>query len=99
MTGTAGATQADDLTAAHFARRQLQLIATAAGVVVAALALVAATALARSYEVMVVGVTVALVAVGCLLVVCVGHALRVTGFAFRRQVSSTSGNVSDSGRP
>ena len=55
--------------------------------VVAALVLVGATALVRSYDVMVVGVTIALVAVGGLLVVCVGHALRVAGFAFRRRVS------------
>ena len=88
MSGTAaGSELADDLAAAHLARRQLRLIALAAGVVVAALVLVAATALARSYDVMVVGVTIALVAVGGLLVVCVGHAWRVAGFAFRREVS------------
>jgi hypothetical protein len=88
VSGTAaGPELADDMAATHFARRQLHLIAAAAGVVVAALVLVAATALARSYEVMVVGVTIALVAVGGLLVVCVGHAWRVAGFALRREVS------------
>jgi hypothetical protein len=35
---------------------------------------------------MVVGVTVALVAVAGLLVACVSHAWRVAGFAFRREV-------------
>jgi len=85
--GTRGGALSDDLTAADFARSQLRLTALAAGVVVGALVLVGATALARSYEVMVVGVVVALVAVGGLLLACLGHALRVTGFAFRRQVS------------